>query len=128
MRLARSPTFRSNCQAFHTFNFIRSPVFKTGALNHSATLPSFERSKLFSPFRRTKQNVANALQTSVLRALFYGGTEGAVNSRRTGPPAPGESIAAVREQHRNRGRGRRVDRALTNPIADPDVNLGADFL
>src|SRR6516225_3898816 len=72
-----------------------TPVFKTGALNHSATLPSFERSKLFSPFRRTKQNVANALQTSVLRALLYGGTEGAVNSRRTGPPAPGESIAAV---------------------------------
>src|SRR6516165_10529844 len=46
-RLARSPLPRLKCQTDQLVSLTRVLVFKTGALNHSATLPSLELSWLF---------------------------------------------------------------------------------
>ena len=63
-----------------------TPVFKTGALNHSATLPTFENIGLFHVLRRTKRERLAPITTALLPnvvALVYGGAEHPVNRRRS---------------------------------------------
>jgi hypothetical protein len=58
-----------------------TPVFKTGALNHSATLPCVEVVQLFIGMQRTYEDSATALLPNVVGALVYGRPEHDVNRR-----------------------------------------------
>jgi hypothetical protein len=57
-----------------------TPVFKTGALNHSATLPGVEIARLFVTARRTYRGLTTDLLPFVI-AIVYGGSQRAVNRR-----------------------------------------------
>jgi hypothetical protein len=54
-----------------------TPVFKTGALNHSATLPNVEISQLFETTRTYRALITDLLP--VVAAFVYGGSRRAVN-------------------------------------------------
>jgi hypothetical protein len=56
--------------------------FKTGALNHSATLPTFENAWLFGAKRRPNQDFRTALLPNVF-ALVYCCPQRAVNRCRS---------------------------------------------
>ena len=56
-----------------------TPVFKTGALNHSATLPTDEIAKFFGSAWRQIEPVAARLLPFIFSALVYGGAEHSVN-------------------------------------------------
>jgi hypothetical protein len=62
-----------------------TPVFKTGALNHSATLPAVENVGLFSHLPEQSKSLdlfATALSPNVVGALVYGCLHDPVNHSR----------------------------------------------
>src|ERR1700676_3872751 len=58
-----------------------TPVFKTGALNHSATLPALESLSFSRLYIEQSTNAATALLPFSFSALVYGRAKHAVNRR-----------------------------------------------
>src|SRR5271169_1727413 len=66
-----------------------TPVFKTGALNHSATLPTVDIAYLFASVARTYRDSATALLPNLVSTPLYGGRRRRVNrGHHDGPRNP----------------------------------------
>src|SRR6476469_6733712 len=79
-----------------------TPVFKTGALNHSATLPNLEIVQLSVADRERLEDAATALLPNVVGAFVYGGAQYPVNRRSRLPLHVRHQVAV--DVHRDRDR------------------------